>query len=196
MRIRSLALVAAALAGIVYASAAYAQESAKEPQEQQPAESAVDQGADILHLPASSWSVGPRPDPVEKVYPKSEKKVWKALLKALDKLDIPIDYASEEAGIVNTKLTDFTQESGWGNVATKPPDMTKERPIMQKEGLRRGKYSLSITLAKEDGGTRVVLSAYLEEEARYVTLAARIQVERYSNGHIENLVLEELDRRL
>lgn len=165
-------------------------------QEAPPEDPAAQSGTDIRSLPASSWAVGPRPDPVEKVYPKSAKKVWKALVKTLDKLDIPIDYASEEAGLINTKLEDFDQSRGWENVATKPPDISKERPIMQKAGLRKGKYSLSITLAKDEHGTRVVLSAYLEEEARYVPLGERIMVERYSNGHIESLVLEELDRRL
>jgi len=163
---------------------------------QQAVEAETQSNVDILNLPPSAWAVGPRPDPVEKVYRKSKKKVWKALLKSLDKMNIPVDVTNEETGLINTKLAEFDQRSGWGNLATKPPDASKDRPIMQKIGLREGKYSMSITLGKAEGGTRVVIEVYLEERAHYLPLASPIMVERYSNGHLEQLLLEELDSHL
>ena len=165
-------------------------------QEEAPLDPEGQSSADVLSLPASAWAVGPRPDPVERVYPKSPKKVWRALVKTIERMEIPIDVATEESGLIKTRLVAFDQSRNWGNLATDPPPMTPERPIMQRVGLRSGNYSVSIGVAPEDGGTRVVISAYLEEEARYVPLAEKIKVERYSNGQLEQIIFEALESRI
>lgn len=166
--------------------------AAQEEESQQKPDPEGQSEVDVLSLPPSAWAVGRRPDAVERAFNKSRKKVWKALIKTLDQMKIPVNDASEEAGLINTTLANFGQDSGWGNVATKPPDLSQERPITQRAGLRRGKFSLRIKVTEDEGSTRVVVSAYLEEEARYAPLDEKIWVERYSNGHLEQLVLERV----
>jgi hypothetical protein len=157
-------------------------------------ESSSEEG--LENLPAAAWAAGEKPDPVIRKISSKRKKVFAALLEVFQELEIPIMLADPETGVINTELIEYSIKRRWGNLATKPVEMSRERPILQRQGLNSGKVSVSATLFKKRRSTEIVMSAYLEEHAKHYNIKERIWVERYSNGKLENLILDKLESKL
>jgi hypothetical protein len=142
-------------------------------------------------LEPSTWAVGDPPAPVERVFDKRVRKVWQALVQAVEETGFPIEVADKEAGYLKTKLSLFGREQGWRRVATKPPAVSLERPLQQRMGLNSGRFFLEAAIGRVPEGTVVSLRAYIEEEARHLQERRKIWAERYSNGTIENIFLDK-----
>lgn len=147
-----------------------------------------------IDRPPSYYAFGDPPPPVEKVYDKRKRKVWSAVMKALKGEDLPVEIEDREKGHLKTKLIVFQRR--WGKVATRPPDISMERPIIQFMGMNTGRVSVEIHVIEVPEGTLVSIRAYLEEHARHLKQQRRIWVERYSNGKIEGHLFERIDEIL
>lgn len=144
--------------------------------------------------PASYYAAGKKPAPVERTFSKRTRKVWKAILEALEEAEVAIEEEDREAGIIRTRLRVFgPPKTRWGNVALHPPEITMERPIVQRRGLNSGKFSLVITMKETPEGTTVSIEPYIEELARHLAQQRKIAVERYSNGTLEKFFFERID---
>jgi len=189
--LRNLTVVLAA-AWIVWAAipCARAQETAPPPAPASEVEPLPDQ------RPPSEYAVGVKPPPVDKTFKHGKKKVWKAVLAVLQETEVGVETADEESGYLTMKLIWFDDRRFGGNVATPPPDATKERPIGQKITLAQGHFSIEVQLAPVKGGTLVSIRPYIEERAHHLTEDRRIWVERYSNGRIEQYFFERIAKAL
>lgn len=188
-----LAALGLALAVLAAGPAARAQEPPAEAAPGAPAEEP--QPKQWEELPPSGYAAGDPPAPVERTLKARPKKVWAAILEALEAAEIPVEAADPANGYLKTQLIIF-EYTRFGNVATPPPTMSLERPIRQLIRLNQGKFSVEIQTAPAKGGTLVSVRAYIEEHAPHVGLGRRIWVERYSNGTIENYVFERIEKAL
>ncbi len=147
-----------------------------------------------IDRPPSYYAFGDPPPPVEKVYEQSLRKVWSAVTKILKREDLPLEAEDREKGHLKTELIEFRRR--WGNVATPPPDISLERPILQGRGVNSGRFSLEIRVIETPEGTLVSIRPYIEELARHLKQQRKIWVERYSNGKIERYFIERFDEIL
>jgi hypothetical protein len=180
---------------------ASAQEKAPEPAPAEPASPLpqANSPADPNQLPPlkppSAYAVGDKPPAVEKVLSGRPKKVWSAILAALQEAQVPVETSDEQTGYLKTQLIHF-DHTRFSGVATPPPQITLERPIRQFMGLNKGNFSIEVQVAKAKGGTSVSIQPYIEEHAFNVTEDRRLWVERYSNGTIEKYFFERFEKAL
>jgi hypothetical protein len=146
-------------------------------------------------LPPSAYAEGERPAAREKVYDAKEAKVWAAIVDVLKKTDVPVASADEAAGVLKSELLEF-EFKRFFDVATRPPAMTRERPIYQAIHLNQGWFSIEVHLAKAKKGTNVSIRAHIEEAARDLVHMKRVRAERYSNGKIEDSFFAKIDEAL
>lgn len=146
-------------------------------------------------LPPSAYAVGDPPPPVEKSYRKKPAKVFEALMSVLKETEVPIETSDAATGYVKSQLLAFDYKRFY-NVATPPPDLTKERPIRQRMGLNSGWFSIEAQIAKAEGGSHVTMQAYIEERAFNAKEGRMLNVQRWSNGTIEKYFYDRIDQAL
>jgi hypothetical protein len=146
-------------------------------------------------LPPSAYAVGDPPPPVEKTYRKKPMKVFEALMSVLKEMEVPVETSDAATGYVKSQLLAFDYKRFY-DVATPPPELTKERPIRQRVGLNSGWFSIEAQIARAKGGSHVTLQAYIEERAFNAKEGRMLHVQRWSNGRIEKYFYDKMDQAL
>jgi len=159
------------------------------------ANSPGDQSVEPAALPPSAYAEGERPAAKEKIYDAKQAKVWTVILDVMKKLDVPVESSDEAGGVLKSELKPF-EYTRFFDVATRPPTMTRERPIYQAIHLNQGWFSVEIRVAKAKKGTNVSIRSYIEESARDLVHGIRLHAERYSNGKIEDYFFAKIGEAL
>lgn len=123
-------------------------------------------------------------------------RVWDAALKVIQHGGWDILHAEKGKGLIQTRWTEFSEGTFGPSVATKPPRLTWEYGYYHKVKLDSGRSQLKIGIVPSKGGTRVSVSAEIQEYSFHRDLREYNWVERDSNGAIELFFLDRLNESL
>lgn len=124
------------------------------------------------------------------------KKLWKALLKELERRGYPPEEVDEEARIVKTSFVDFESKDFEGEVAEPPPTFGPNQHILTMKKIRLGKVSLEARIARSDAGSKLSIRARILVDGMDRRKMLRVLIDRRSNGIIEADFIERLEASL
>ena len=123
--------------------------------------------------------------------------VQAALAAVMEQAGLSVDPA--DAAVPDEVVTlwhRFEAEDFGLSVAHDTPSITRDYPYVSPIHLRQGSYRLRARILSRDGGTLLALQAELVADAYNFLEFKSQQVERFSNGVIENLLHARLEQAL
>ena len=123
--------------------------------------------------------------------------VQAALAEVMEQAGLSVDPADAAVpGEVATLWHRFQAEDFGLSVAQDTPTITRDYPYVTPIHLRQGSYRLRARILSRDGGTLLALQAELVADAYNFLEFEPQQVERFSNGAIENSLYARLEQVL
>ena len=139
--------------------------------------------------------------PMEPQFPRDfavrPKVVRKAIVKVIKGIGMSVDEeADEKNAVILTRFALFERDDYGIDVAEEPPRQSPTYPFWQPVKLARGYYRLHFRLEPIQGGTRVLLTVQLVAAGLNRRTYEHVNLPRTSNGTIEKVVMERLEKHL
>jgi hypothetical protein len=145
--------------------------------------------------PPDSGAPGPEllADFTARTYAIKPKKLWKALLPALETGGYPPEEVDDERMAVKTGFVDFEQKSFPEQVAEPPPRFKADYRIITMKRVVEGKVSLEAVVSKARGGAELKIRARILVQGLDRSKGIMILTDRRSSGVIEAEFLRRLE---
>jgi hypothetical protein len=131
-----------------------------------------------------------------RTYKIKPRKLWKALLPALEAAGHPLEEVDEEGLSVRTAFVDFLQKSFGEQVAEPPRRFGPDFPVIMMKYVVEGKVSLEAIVSKASGGAALKIRARILVQGLDRRQKVMLMVDRRSSGIIEAEFLGKLEEEL